>query len=72
MNNYLRNQYIKTIADKLTICVEDLLDTELSIINYSFDIFNDRLAEIKSLSDENKRLSIELRNLKAANDNKDY
>lgn len=70
--SYLRNLYIKTIADKLTISVEDLLESELAIINHCFDIFNDRLEDIKTLEESNKLLSIEVRNLKGYQDNKDY
>jgi len=68
----LREEYKKSIADKLSISVEDLTKTELEIINHCFDIFQDRLEDLKILTDENKRLTIENANLKAYNDNKDY
>lgn len=69
--NYLKEQYIKTISDKLSISVEDLLDNELEIIIQCFNIFNDRLEDIKHLKDENKRLAIDLANEKAYNDKRD-
>lgn len=67
----LKEQYIKNIADKLSISIEDLLNNELEIINHSFNIFNDRLEDIKFLKDEVKRLSIELANEKAYRDQRD-
>lgn len=70
--SYLKNEYIKSIADKVSISVEDLTETELQIIHACFDIFKDRLSDIKTIDDENKRLNIEIANLKAYKDNKDY
>lgn len=68
----LKEEYKKTIADKLSISIEDLTETELKIIDNCFDIFKDRLEDLKILTEENKRLSIENANLKAYKDNKDY
>lgn len=64
----LREQYTKKMADHLCISVEDLTDNELKIINEGFEIFKDKLSDIKIIEDENKRLAIELANLKAMND----
>lgn len=78
----LKDKYTKVIADLVTISIEDLTPVELSIINHSYTLFQDKLEEIKTLNDEVKRLSLELANLKAMNDdssndysdeeNKDY
>ena len=61
----LKEQYTKIMADAVTINVEDLTVTELAIINKGFEIFESKLEEIKVGSDETKRLSLELSNLKA-------
>ena len=68
----MKEQYKKTIADRLSISVDDLSETELQIIEITFDIFDARLEDIQILTDENKRISIELANLKASLDDKDY
>lgn len=68
----LMNDYIKLLADKVSICVEDLNDIEMQLIKESFYIFNDRLQDLKTLQDEVKRLSIDNANLKAYQDDKDY
>lgn len=68
----MREEYIKSAANKIGISVEDLTDTEREIINHCYDIFKDRLSDLKTLQDEVKRLSIENANLKAYTDNKDY
>jgi hypothetical protein len=60
-----REDYIKALADHITVSVEDLNDTELALINKSYAIFNDRLSDMKALQDEVKRLSIDLANQKA-------
>jgi hypothetical protein len=60
-----REDYIKALADHITVSVEDLNDIELALINKSYAIFNDRLSDMKALQDEVKRLSIELANQKA-------
>jgi len=61
----LKGKFIKILADHVSISVEDLSPSELSIIDKSFELFQDKLLEIKTLDDEVKRLSIELANLKA-------
>lgn len=68
----LRDKYIKTIADKVCISVEDLTASEIEIINATFDVFQDRLEDIKTLTEDNKRLTITVANLKSYNDNNDY
>lgn len=70
--SYLRNLYIKTIADKISVSVEDLIQSELDIINASYDIFQGRLEDISIKDKEIYRLNIELKNLKSSLDDKDY
>ena len=68
----LLDNYIKSISDRMCISIEDLTETEIKIIEECFDIFKGRLIDIKTLEDENKRISIELANLRAMQDNKNY
>lgn len=70
--SYLKDKYTKVIADKISVSVEDLLDSELEIITACYDIFKDRLSDISTMEKEIYRLNIELANLKSMSDNKDY
>jgi hypothetical protein len=64
----LKEQYIKLLADSITVSVEDLQPNELSLIAKSFDLFTEKLEDLKIANDEIKRISIELANLKAMAD----
>lgn len=68
----LKQQFVKKMADHITISVEDLNATELAIMDKAFDIIQDSLEECKTQSDEVKRLSLELANLKSMYDDTDY
>lgn len=68
---YLKAEYTKALADHITVSIEDLNTTELALINKSFTIFQDRLADLKAQQDEVKRLSIELANLQAMKNDSD-
>ena len=68
----LKDQYFKAMADHILVAVEDLTPNEYQLINKSFEMFESKLDEIKILNDEVYRLSIELANLKAMQDDKDY
>lgn len=61
----MKPEYVKLILKKVDIKLEDLTPTELEIINFSFDLWNEKLQDLKILQDENKRIVIELLNLKA-------
>lgn len=67
----MREEFTKTLADHITVSVEDLNETELALINKAFSIFQDRLADLKAQQDEVKRLNIELANLRAMKDDRD-
>jgi len=67
--NYPKDEYTKALADHICVSVEDLNDTELALIDKSYAIFNDRLADLKAQQDEVKRLTIDLANLKAMTEN---
>jgi len=61
----LEERYTKEMAKSITVSVEDLTDNEKTLIKASFDLFEAKLEEIKTLQDEVKRLSIDLANHKA-------
>ena len=61
----LEERYTKEMAKSITVSVEDLTDNEKTLIKASFDLFEAKLEEIKTLQDEVKRLSINLANTKA-------
>lgn len=67
----LKDRYIKLLANKITVSIDDLTDNELKLINESFELFDEKLSDIKILNDELKRVSIELANLKAMYDDSD-
>jgi hypothetical protein len=64
----LKDKYIKLLASKITVSVDDLTDNELKLINESFELFDEKLDDIRILNDELKRVNIELINLKAMHD----
>ena len=68
----LKDRYKELILSRVLIDEEDLTDEESSIINFSYELFQEKLDDIKLLNDEIIRLSIELANLKSYNDNSDY
>ena len=68
----LKDRYKELILSRVLIDEEDLTDEESSIINFSYELFQEKLDDIKLLNDESVRLSIELANLKSYNDNNDY
>ena len=61
----LEQRYTKEMAKSITVSVEDLTDNERTLIKSSFDLFEAKLEEMKTLQDEVKRLSISLANTKA-------
>ncbi len=66
----LKERYSKLIADKLTISLEDLTESEKAVINESFELFEEKMDDLKIANDEVKRLSNELANYKAMYSNK--
>jgi hypothetical protein len=66
----LKERYTKLIADKLTISLEDLTESEKAVINESFELFEEKMGDLKIANDEVKRLTIELANYKAMYSNK--
>ena len=64
----LKDKYVKLLSGRITVSIDDLTDNELKLINESFELFSEKLDDIKILKDELKRVSIELANLKAMQD----
>ena len=60
-----KEQFTKTLADHVSLSIDDLSKIELELIDKAYSIFKDNQEEIKAQSDEVKRLSLELLNLKA-------
>jgi hypothetical protein len=67
----LKDKYIKLLADKITVSVDDLTDNELKLISESYELFSEKLDDIRLLNDQIKRISVELANLKAMHDDSD-
>lgn len=67
----LKDKYVKLLASKIMVSIDDLTDNESKLINESFELFREKLDDIEILKDEIKRISIELANLKAMQDDSD-
>jgi hypothetical protein len=68
----LKDRYKELILSKVFIKEEDLTEEESHIIDVTFELFNEKLSDLKLLQDEIVRLSVENANLKASMDNNDY
>ena len=68
----LKDRYRELILSKVLIKEEDLTEEESLIIDVTYELFEEKLGDMKILQDEINRLSLELANLKASNDNSDY
>lgn len=62
--DYMKKEYFKMMGDKILLSQEDLTINEKTLIEFSYFLFTEKLEEIKLLNDENRRISIELSNLK--------
>lgn len=64
MSSSLKKEYTQMMADKISVSIEDLTNTEVTLIDAGFTILEEKLEDLKLLNDEIRRLSIELANLK--------
>jgi hypothetical protein len=64
----IKERYVEMMANRISVSVEDLTDNEMSIIEYGYTIFSEKLEDIKTLEDENRRISVELANIKSYRD----
>jgi hypothetical protein len=63
--NFLKKEYYKIMCDKLFLSKDDLTDNERILIEHGFRLFNEKMEDIQILNDENRRISIELANMKS-------
>lgn len=49
----------------LSLSEDDLTDNEKILIEQGFRLFNEKMEDIQILNDENRRISIELANMKS-------
>ena len=74
----LKEQYEEFILFKLFpdrkihFIREELTENEKTILELGYELFQEKLDDMKILQDEIKRISVENANLKAYNDDKDY
>ncbi len=57
---------------KIHFIREELTENEKMILELGYDLFQEKLDDMKILQDEITRLSVEIANLKSYNDNNDY
>lgn len=63
--NYLKKEYYKMMCNILSLSEYDLTDNERILIEHGFRLFNEKMEDIQILNDENRRISIELANMKS-------
>ena len=61
----LKKEYTKLLASSISVSIEDLTENEKTLIDKSFELFEEKRDDLKIANDEVKRLSIELANNKA-------
>lgn len=57
---------------KIHFIREELTENEKMILELGYELFQEKLDDMKILQDEITRLSVEVANLKSYNDNNDY
>ena len=68
----MRPEYMKYVSEKIMIPIEDLSDTEIEIINITFDLFKEKVDDIKMLNDDINKLQNAYLNLKSSLDDNNY
>ena len=61
----LKDDYVKLMCNHISISKDDLTQTEQELIEKSWELFDEKLDDLKIQSDEIKRLTIELLNFKS-------
>ena len=67
----LEEQYEKLMCQSITVSKEDLTDNEKNLIEKSYELWKEKLEDLKIANDEVKRLSIELANHKAMHESRE-
>ena len=68
----LKDRYKELILSKVFIKEDDLTEEESLIIDVTYELFKEKLDDLKILQDEIVRLTIQNANLKSSMDNNDY
>lgn len=68
----IKERYYDIFLGKLSLNKEDLTENEILIIEAGYELFNEKLEDIKLLNEEITRLSVENSNLKSYQDDNDY
>ena len=68
----LKERYTTLMCDRISVCQIDLSRTEQELIDHSFDIVESKVKEIKELNDTVRDLTIKIRNMEAASDDREY
>ncbi len=68
----IKESYYDIFLNKLSLNKEDLTENEILLIETSYELFSEKLEDIKLLNEEITRLSIENSNLKSYQDDDDY
>ena len=67
----LKEKFTEMMANKISVSLEDLTDNEKTLIESAYETFKEKLEDIKILEDENRRISIELANLRSYTEDSD-
>jgi hypothetical protein len=68
----IKERYYDIFLNKLSLNKEDLTENEILLIETSYELFSEKLEDIKLLNEEITRLSVENSNLKSYQDDNDY
>ena len=52
----LKEQYIEMMANKISVSIEDLTENEKNIIEAGYQLFSEKMEDIKILNGENRRI----------------
>ena len=69
--DFIKKEYYKIMCNKLSLSEDDLTNNEKILIEFSYSLFNEKMEDIQILKDENRRISIELSNIKTYIDDVD-
>lgn len=69
--DFIKKEYYKIMCNKLSLSEDDLTNNEKILIEFSYSLFNEKMGDIQILKDENRRISIELSNIKTYIDDVD-
>ena len=68
----MKKDYFKLLCNKVMIDIEGRTPTEKSLLEESWNLFEEKLDDIQLLNKQNKMLGLENANLKAMQDESEY